>query len=136
MPFSHSTRRWAAWITLWSLVLGAVLPAAAHAVAAVRAPGQVLDICSATGIVRTVVDTEGNGSNGSDSTSGTNGTTGLDYSQHCPWCTVHAGAAGLPPEPAAFVAVAVATGYLADWPVGVVVAPGWRPGIPRAPPRA
>lgn len=123
MPISHPIRRLTAWLALWLMVVGAVLPLSAQAVAALSPHSDAIEICTATGMVRLV--------DAGDAT----GLGDLDVTQHCPVCTWHGGLAGWPPGPG-WGGLRVAD---VERPVAVtprpVVADAWQPAVARAPPR-
>ena len=71
---------------MWALVLNALLPLAGHAAVRLSGAAQWQEICTSAGKVRV----------------GTSA-PGYDLAQHCPDCTLHGGAAGLPPSGVTFV---------------------------------
>lgn len=84
-------RRLTAWVALFALVFGALAPTVTQAMVAGGERADWLEVCSVSGMVWVKADTGEvaepmpDGSAPSDSAS-----------QHCPWCTLHGGAAGLP----------------------------------------
>lgn len=76
------------------MVFGALAPTVAQAMVAASEKGQWVEICSASGMVWLKVD-------GAD-TAATAVVTEqdkpmADMGKHCPWCSFHGSAAGLPP---------------------------------------
>jgi len=91
-------RRFTAWVALVALVLGALAPTVTQARLAGGERGDWMQICSVSGMVWVQADT------GAQSEQVSAGSTddGLPAGktiQHCAWCTLHGGAAGLPPAP-------------------------------------
>lgn len=98
MPLSRVTRRFAAWLAMLAMLLGALAPAVAQAVVASQGGPGWVQVCSASGMVWVRAD-------GLEDPAA--GKPMADASRHCPWCSLQ-GAAGLPPErvPTGFAAVA------------------------------
>ena len=69
------------------LVLNALMPLAAQAMLASAGPGDTVEVCTSTGIVRVPVD------QGDDS-----GKTDAARMQSCPFCLLHGSQAWLPPS--------------------------------------
>jgi Protein of unknown function (DUF2946) len=100
-------QRIAAWVALWSLVLGALLPALSHAV--VRAPADAtgwVQVCSASGMFW--VKTNPNALADAAAAAQTDGADPLASGDGqpptpagCAWCATHATGAGVLPSPAA-----------------------------------
>lgn len=91
MLMSRLHRRFTAWVALLALVLGALAPTVTQAMVAGGDRADWLEVCSVSGMVWIKADT---GEVRDHSPDG--GQTGSDASQHCPWCTLHGGAAGAP----------------------------------------
>lgn len=70
------------------LVLNALTPLAAQAMLVSGQPGETIEICTSTGMVRVAIDTEDD-----------SGDSGSASAQSCPFCLLHAGQAMLPPTP-------------------------------------
>ena len=91
MFLSRLHRRITTWVALLTLVLGALAPTVAQALGAGGDAADWQQVCSVSGMVWVQADTgavrdqqpDGGGAMG-------------DASLHCPWCTLHGGAAGLP----------------------------------------
>lgn len=81
MGMKKITRRFAAWITCFAILFGALAPSISQAVA-VSQGGAWAEICSASGSKLIKID-------GAD--------IGL-HVEHCPFCATHAGSFGLPPS--------------------------------------
>lgn len=123
-------RRWGTWLALLAMLWGALAPTLAQAV--VRAgptPGEGwVAVCSVSGMVWIEVAS-------GDTRSG-DPSPGASGSQHCPWCCLHGGAAGLPPSADS---PNPGTGFQ-PLPLACYRAPAtaalWRSGQSRAPPLA
>ncbi|HEX4325561.1 MAG TPA: DUF2946 domain-containing protein [Burkholderiales bacterium] len=126
MALHARTRRFAAWLATFAILLAALAPTVSHAMAAVRGGASWVEICTATGPALVKVAAEQVPAKGG----------GTSHFDHCPFCSIHAGAAGLPPAAAA---LPVATGAYA-LPELFLRAPrplfAWAAGQPRAPPAA
>lgn len=72
------------------MVFGALAPAVAQAMVASSDRAEWVEVCSASGMLWVKADGSGAGDAGMDEPMS-------DASQHCPWCSLHGGAAGLPP---------------------------------------
>lgn len=132
MLLSRLHRRITAWLALLALVVGALAPTVAQAMVAAGDRAEWLEVCSVSGMVWIKADTgeisqqqpDGSGSSGAPS-------------QHCPWCTLHGGAAGLPPAAAMHGELPA---RLTDLPPAFYRAPlattAWAPAQSRAPPLA
>lgn len=97
MPFLRLRRRFAAWLAIVALLLGALAPTLAQARMGGSDRADWLEICTTTGMVWVQADT-------GEVAQKTDGQpAGSDASPHCPWCTLHGGASGLPPVQAAAV---------------------------------
>lgn len=90
MPLSRVHRRFTAWLAMLAMVLGALAPTLAQAVVASSDRAGWVEVCSVSGMIWVQADT---GTTPSDSPSA----PVADASMHCPWCTLHGGAADLPP---------------------------------------
>lgn len=123
-------RRWTTWLALWLLVLNALLPVAAQAMVLARQGGDLLEVCTSTGMVRVQADA------GHASQQNPAGGAGeFNLGQHCPLCTLHDGGQALPSAGFTWVAPAPWT----DWPPafyrGVRTSTVWLAAPARAPPR-
>jgi hypothetical protein len=132
MFLSRLHRRITAWVALLALVLGALAPTVAQAV--VQSGSQRADwmqVCSVSGMVWV----QANPGPLRDQQPGGQAPMG-DASPHCPWCTLHGGAPGLP---TAHTPPALAP-RLAGLPPAFYAAPltatAWAPPPSRAPPLA
>lgn len=91
MFLSRLHRRITTWVALLTLVLGALAPTVAQALVAGGDRADWLQVCSVSGMVWVQADT------GEVSDQQPDGGAPMgDASLHCPWCTLHGGAAGLP----------------------------------------
>ena len=122
-------RRFTAWVALLALVLGALAPTVTQAMVAGGDRADWQQICSVSGMVWVKADT---GEVSQPQPDG--GMPGSDAGQHCPWCTLHGGASGLPPVEA----VAMLPAPLAEQPSAFYRAPltdtVWATARSRAPP--
>jgi hypothetical protein len=121
MGLSHLHRRFSAWLALLALLLGTLAPAVTQAVAAGSERAGWVQICSVSGMSWVQIDAGDTAPSDSTAASG------------CTWCSAH-GAAGLPPEPAAWALASVAPALPLDRFTAVVVARQWTPAHSRAPP--
>ena len=124
-------RRCTAWVALLALVLGALAPTVTQAMVAGGDRGDWLQVCSVSGMVWIKADT---GEVAQQQPDG--GAPAGDASQHCLWCTLHGGAAGLPVVQASLDLPS----RLTDFPPAFYRAPLassiWAPAHSRAPPCA
>lgn len=91
MSFLRLRRRFAAWLAIVALLLGALAPTIAQARMGGGERADWLEICTTTGMVWVKADT------GELAQKIDGQPAGFDASPHCPWCTLHGGASGLPP---------------------------------------
>jgi Protein of unknown function (DUF2946) len=131
MAFFRLHRRFSAWLAMLALVLGALAPTVAQAMAAGSDDADWQRVCSVSGMVWVKADT------GELSDRQPDGGAPLsDASQHCAWCTLHGGVAGLP----AADPVPGLPARLTDLPPAFYLAPMaasvWMPAHSRGPPRA
>ncbi|HJV52194.1 MULTISPECIES: DUF2946 domain-containing protein [Oxalobacteraceae] len=85
------TRRLAAWIACFAVLLAALAPSISHAVSAARDGNAGWgDICSQTGFKPAQAN------NAHEHSSPDPAKPGLHF-EHCPFCYTHAGSVGLPP---------------------------------------
>lgn len=121
------TRPYTTWLALWVLVLNALMPLAAQAMARAQGAPDWIEVCTSTGMVR--VQADGEPLAQGDAPAGI-----FDMGQHCPACTLHPGVAGLPPTP---LTLPVASAVL-EKPPAYWQAPSasriWLPAHSRAPP--
>jgi hypothetical protein len=92
MSFFRVHRRFAAWLAMCVMVFGALAPAVAQAMVSASDRGPWIEVCGASGMVW--IKAEGVAGAGDqmpepDSSMG-------DMVKHCPWCSIHGGAAALP----------------------------------------
>jgi len=132
MALQQRTRRIAAWLATFAILLAALSPTVSHAMAAVRGGASWVEVCTASGPA--LVKVAGEQAPTAPAKSGN--TPDLTHFDHCPFCFTHAGTAGLPPAAAA---LPVALGAHAV-PELFLRAPrplfAWVAGQPRAPPAA
>ena len=124
-------RRFTAWVALAALVLGALAPTVAQAMAAGGDRADWLEVCSVSGMVWVQADTGEVRDPLPDGSAPLGGA-----SQHCLWCTLHGGVAGLPVVQIRLDLPA----RLTDLPPAFYRAPlastAWAPPPSRAPPFA
>lgn len=130
MTLTRLHRRFTAWVALLALVLGALAPTVTQAMVAGGDRAEWLEVCSVSGMVWVKADT------GEVAQQPDGGAPMGEASQHCPWCTLHGGAAGLPTSQARLPLPP----RLTDLPPAFYRAPlsatGWAPAQSRAPPIA
>jgi hypothetical protein len=130
MAFLRLHRRFTAWLAMLALVLGALAPTLAQAMVSGDDRADWLEVCSVSGMFWVKAGT-GEVSDQQPESGSPMGAAG----QHCAWCTLHGGAAGLP------VAHGVADlpPRLTDLPPAFYLAPVaasvWTSAHSRAPPR-
>ncbi|MBW8470119.1 MAG: DUF2946 domain-containing protein [Thiobacillus sp.] len=90
MHFVRAHRRLTSWLAMLVMVFGALAPAVAQAMVASSDRADWVEVCSASGMLWVKADGSGAVDAGMDEPMS-------DASQHCPWCNLHGGAAGLPP---------------------------------------
>lgn len=95
MFLTRLQRRFTAWVALLALVLGALAPTVTQATVAGSDRANWLEVCSVSGMVWVKADTGEVRAQLPDGSAPTSMPLS-DASQHCPWCTLHGGAAGLP----------------------------------------
>ncbi len=78
-----------------AMVLSALAPTLAQAVVASSGGAQWVEVCSTSGMVWVKADT---GVNAADPQNSGHSAPVSDAAQHCAWCSLHGGAAGLPPS--------------------------------------
>lgn len=130
MPFTRATHRFAAWLAMLAMLLGALAPTVAQAVVVSQGGQGWVQVCSASGMVWVQADAVEGNAIGEDA-----GKPMADASRHCPWCSLH-GAAGLPPAPlpqAALAALAQAPATETPWATPTTF---WPAAPSRAPPLA
>lgn len=123
---SRLHRRFIAWVALLALVLGALAPTVTQAMVAGGERADWLEVCSVSGMVWVKADTGELAQQPPDGSAA--------GQQHCPWCTLHGGAVGLP----ASQALPELPPRLTDLPPAFYRAPlsatVWAPAQSRAPP--
>jgi len=129
MLFLRAHRRFTTWLALLAMVLGALAPAVAQAMVASSDRAAWVEVCSVSGMVWVKADT------GEVAEAGHDGQAPMsDASQHCPWCSLHGGAAGLPTA----IHLAAALPRQTDLPPAfyraVTLSGVWAPPQARAPP--
>lgn len=90
MLLTRLHRRFTAWVALLALVLGALAPTVTQAMVAGGDRAEWLEVCSVSGMVWVKADT------GEVAQQPDGNAPMVEASQHCPWCTLHGGVAGLP----------------------------------------
>lgn len=107
------------------MVFGTLAPTLAQAVVASSDKSGWVQVCSTSGMFWVRADAEPAGQ----------GESGADMSAACPWCSLSAGAVGLPASPALALAI---SGQGSPAPTQLQVDPHsrvWTPAKARAPPR-
>jgi hypothetical protein len=130
MPLTRATHRFAAWLAMLAMVLGALAPTVAQAVVVAQGGQGWVQVCSASGMVWVQTDAlEVAGE-------ATGQKPMADASRHCPWCSLQ-GAAGLPPDvsPQPLAPAPRAERPLAP-PVASAPSTHWPAAPSRAPPQA
>lgn len=131
MLFSRVHRRFTTWLALLAMVLGALAPTVAQAMVASPDRAPWVEVCSVSGMVWVKIDTEDTASAPHDDQAPMR-----DAAQHCAWCSLHGGAAGLPPV----MAMAEPAPRQTDLPPAfyraVTRSGTWAPPQARAPPRS
>lgn len=124
-------RRITTWVALLALVLGALAPTVTQAVVSGGDRADWLQVCSVSGMVWVQADT------GQVSDPPPDGNAPMsDVSQHCPWCTLHGGAAGLPVVALSFDLPQRLTDLPPAFYRAPLTATVWAPAQSRAPPLA
>lgn len=94
MGMTKITRRLAAWIASFAILLVTLAPTISHAVAAVKTSGGAwMEICSIAGFKATKVE--------ADHQHAGPGSAPVEHElhfEHCPFCSTHGGSLGLPPS--------------------------------------
>ena len=90
MLLARAHHRFTAWLALLAMVLGALAPTVAQAMVRVSDRAQWVEVCSVSGMAWVKADAVAQQTADNDAPA-----TGASMS--CPWCTLHSGAAGLPP---------------------------------------
>jgi hypothetical protein len=130
MPFTRATHRFAAWLAMLAMLLGALAPTVAQAVVASQGGPGWVQVCSASGMAWVQAEAiEG------QQAIANAGESMADASRHCPWCNLH-GAVGLPPAPAQQPALALRAEPPAAPLRSALPAPPWPTAQSRAPPQA
>ena len=103
MGMTLFTRRFAAWIACFAILLAALAPSISQAVtnAKQESGSGWAEICSVAGIRFVQVDDDG-------AADGKSGGTVMQM-EHCAFCSTHAGSVGLPPSPVLPLPVASGT---------------------------
>ena len=129
MLFSRVHRRFTTWLALLVMVLGALAPAVAQAVVASSDRAAWVEVCSVSGMVWVKADT------GERAGAEHDGPAPMgDAAQHCAWCSLHGGAAGLPPVMAMAEPAPRQTGLPPAFYRAVALSGTWAPPQARAPP--
>jgi len=129
MFWSRLHRRLTAWVALLALVFGALAPTVTQAMVAGGDRADWLQVCSVSGMVWVQADT---GEVRDQQPDG--GSPMGDASQHCPWCTLHGGVAGLPTAPHSIDLPPRLTDLPPAFYRAPLAATVWAPAQSRAPP--
>src|SRR5690606_9837763 len=126
MPYARAHRQLTAWLAMLAMVLGALAPTVAQAVVASSDRDGWVQVCSVSGMVWVQIDADP-AEGDSPMTSG---------SMDCPWCSVHGGAAGLPPVAASAGPLQQQAEPLPVYFRTAALRGTWASGLARAPPLA
>lgn len=91
MSLLRVRRRFVAWLAMLALLVTALAPTLTQAMVSGGERDGWLQICSVSGMVWVKADTAN-----PDEQQPASGSSQGDASQHCAWCTLHGGMAGLP----------------------------------------
>ncbi|MBE0589330.1 MAG: DUF2946 domain-containing protein [Hydrogenophaga sp.] len=131
MHFVRAHRRLTSWLAVLVMVFGALAPAVAQAMVASSDRADWVEVCSASGMLWVRADT------GEPAGAEHDGQAPMsDASQHCPWCSLHGGAAGLPPVIAAAEPPPRQTDLPPTFLRAVTLSGTWAVAHARAPPLA
>jgi len=131
MLFNRTRRQLTAWLAMLVMVFGALAPAVAQAVVASSDRTDWVEVCSASGMLWVRADT------GESAGAEHDGPVPMsDASQHCPWCSLHGGAADLPPVIAVAEPPPRQTDLLPTFFRAVTLSGTWAVAHARAPPLA
>lgn len=128
MLFSRVHRRFTTWLALLAMVMGALAPTVAQAMVASSDRAQWVEVCSVSGMVWVQTDA-GEPASGHDGQAPTR-----DAAQQCAWCSLHGGAAGLPPVTAKAEPLPRQTDLPPAFLRAVTLSGTWAPPQARAPP--
>ncbi|MGQ3002892.1 MAG: DUF2946 domain-containing protein [Hydrogenophaga sp.] len=132
MRFPRTTHRFAAWLAMLAMLLGALAPTVAQAVVAAQGGPGWVQVCSASGMVWVQADAI----DGDNAAMADVGKSMADASRHCPWCNLH-GAVGLPPASSMPTLVLAPRAEPPPEPFrSALPAPPWPAAQSRAPPTA
>lgn len=131
MRFPRTTRRFAAWLAMLAMLLGALAPTVAQAVVAAQGGPGWVQVCSASGMVWVQADAI----DGDNNAVADVGKSMADASRHCPWCSLH-GAVGLPPATVHTPLLAPSAEPPTESIRSALPAPPWPAAQSRAPPTA
>jgi Protein of unknown function (DUF2946) len=127
MAFFRLQRRFTAWLAMLALVLGALAPTVTQAVVSGGERDGWVQICSVSGMVWVKADASSAGAQ--QPASGA-----PDAGQHCAWCTLHGGAAGLPEANLGSPLLARLTDFPPAFYLAPMAASVWMPALSRGPP--
>ena len=131
MRLSRTTHRFAAWLAMLAMLLGALAPTVAQAVVSAQGGPGWVQVCSASGMVWVQADAAG----GDNAAMVDVGKSMADASRHCPWCNLH-GAVGLPPANVQALVLAPRAAQPPEPFRSALPAPPWPAAQSRAPPTA
>ncbi len=124
-------RRFSAWLAMLALVLGALAPTVTQAMMASGDRADWVEVCSVSGMVWVKVGAEDRGDLPPAS-----GTPTGDAPQHCAWCTLQAGVAGLPEAQVGFPLPVCRSDFTPGFYLAPMAASAWMPVHSRGPPSA
>jgi hypothetical protein len=131
MPFTRATHRFAAWLAMLAMAVGALAPTVAQAVVAAQGGPGWMQVCSASGMVWVQADAlDGDAAAVTEA-----GKALADAPRHCPWCPLQ-GAAGLPPSALQVGVFAPGAEQPPEPFRSALPAPPWPAAQSRAPPSA
>lgn len=125
-------RRFTAALALLAMVLGALAPTVAQAVVSASGQAQWVEVCSASGMVW--VNVRDSAELGAPSEAPTNPMG--DMTEPCQWCTLHGGAAGVPPSAWAWAGPTQGADVPSAFLFSATVSSVWAVAHARAPPQA
>lgn len=129
MPLTRATHRFAAWLAMLAMLLGALAPTVAQAVVSAKGGPDWVQVCSASGMFWVRAD-------GQEDKAAEGGKSLVDAARHCPWCSLQ-GAAGLPPASRADIAAFAGRSEVPAAPIrSATPATPWPTALSRAPPQA
>ena len=126
MQFNRPLRALTSWIAVLAILMAALAPTISHALGS-KASANWIDICSSVGAKWVQPNAEPTGKAPNPAAA--------HVFDHCPYCSLHANATGLPPTS---VTLALPLVFGDEFPIAFLAAPrtlhAWVSAQPRAPP--